>query len=71
MLAIISGLNNVSVMRLKKSWKALPNKSLDTFCDLEVLMDNKQNYRAYRKKLSEVSGPTLPYFGMLMYNEEF
>lgn len=63
MLEIISGLNNVAVSRLKKTWRALPSKSIEKFKELELLMDNQKNYSLYRSRLSEVTGTALPYFG--------
>src|SRR3990167_5400366 len=65
LLEILSGINNYSVQRLKKTWKALPSKFREKFSEMEELMDNRLNYANYRKKLAECSkdASVLPYFG--------
>ncbi len=56
LMEVISGLNNSSVQRLKSVWKQLDEKTLQSFEELEELMDVKQNYKTYRDTISELLG---------------
>jgi len=63
-LEIISGLNNVAVSRLKRTWKA--SKMDKRFEELERIMETRRNYGRYRQCLVDATGPVLPYFGVFL-----
>ena len=63
-LEVLAGLSNVSVARLKKTWKA--SKAKRRVNELEVIMDNRKNYSNYRQRLKESTGAQLPYFGVYL-----
>lgn len=48
MFAILSGLGNMSVNRLRQTWTRVPNRYLKIFRDLETVMDPSQNMKNYR-----------------------
>jgi hypothetical protein len=66
-MEILGGLNLHPIQRLKETWKALPEKYLQTFHNLESLMENRFNYKAYREALKICKPPVLPYLGMLLF----
>ncbi|ELR23171.1 RasGEF domain containing protein [Acanthamoeba castellanii str. Neff] len=69
MMEILSGLNNISISRLKDTWRQVPEKYKAYFEELEAVMDNQQNFHRYREQLAkreEAREPTLPYFGLFL-----
>jgi len=70
-MSILAGLNYSSVQRLKKSWKTVPAKLMQTFAHLEELMSNAKNYQAYRMALNDAGWPKLPYFGVFLRDLQF
>lgn len=55
MMEILSGLNNVSISRLKNIWRQVPEKYKGYFEELEFVMDNQQNFSRYRDHLAKYS----------------
>ena len=62
-MAVLSGLNNVSVQRLKKSWKQVTEKPLEKWGELSVLLDTKNNYSQYRNVIDAATPPVIPFLG--------
>ncbi|KXJ21462.1 Rap guanine nucleotide exchange factor 2 [Exaiptasia diaphana] len=62
--AIISGLSNMSVRRLKSTWDKLPTRYNKMYEDLENLMDPSRSMFKYRSLLNNdnVSPPLIPFF---------
>lgn len=48
-MAILSGLNNSAVRRLQKTWNHVNPKLIEAFMELETLMSDAGNFRAYRE----------------------
>lgn len=44
----------------------MPSKYIDTFKELEDLMDCKQNFYSYREELKKYDFPAFPYFGIFL-----
>ncbi|KAJ1506464.1 hypothetical protein HMI54_005062 [Coelomomyces lativittatus] len=69
-MAIIAGLNNASVLRLKETWRELSSKSLNTYRGLESLFSQSHNYSQYRQVLAALDRdrktPFVPFFGLFM-----
>ncbi|KAJ6242916.1 guanine nucleotide exchange factor [Anaeramoeba flamelloides] len=63
---IIAGLSSSGVFRLKKTWKALPNKLKNLWVDLNQLMRGETNYKVIRQILQTIDPPALPYIGMFL-----
>lgn len=70
-MAVVSGLNNSSVQRLRKTWKGLPERQTSRWDELSLLMDTKNNYRAYRAALSAASRPLVPFLGVILRDITF
>lgn len=65
--AIISGLNNASVYRLKQTWEKMRKKKVyQVLLDCEELLDPSSNFSLYRKTLSTIDQPIIPYMGVYL-----
>ena len=71
LMAVLAGLNHISVQRLKKSWAVIASKYRDAFHRLEALMAPRSNYRAYRRLLKTSQPPVIPYLGVLLRDLTF
>jgi len=73
LMEMLAGLNRGSVQRLKKTWSAVSSSALDTFAELNTLMDPKHNFKNYREMVKKsLSGPyCLPYIGMYLRDITF
>lgn len=76
MMAILSGLNNASVRRLKKTWSLVAAKHVDTLHQMEELMASAYNYRRYRTIIAEIDkeprpGPIVPFIGLFLRDLTF
>lgn len=65
-LEIVGGLSMHVVLRLKKAWKALPQKYQQMWDSINLVMSPRQNYLALRKHMKTVESPALPYFGLYL-----
>ncbi|KAJ3359012.1 hypothetical protein GGF32_009704 [Allomyces javanicus] len=70
-MAIIAGLNNSGVLRLKQSWEAMQDKYKQRYADLEQLMAQTHNFRSYRAVIDgmEHDGfrhPFVPFMGLFL-----
>lgn len=63
LFALLAGLNNTAVSRLKLSWEKAPKKDLAKFKKLMELVDNEGNYGAYRRLIRKCRPPLVPYLG--------
>lgn len=77
-MEILAGLNMVVVSRLKESWSHLSQRYLDVFDELNSLMDHKNNYATYRRRLvADISNhnweqsPVIPYLGVFLRDLKF
>ena len=59
LLAIISGLNLVSVSRLKATWEAVDSKRTKQLEELEAFLSPANNYKAYRAHMDDTDYPQL------------
>ena len=63
--AIIAGLQSVSTSRLSNTWERIRRKVRQKHESLTHLFDIKRNHKAYRKVLSQISAPVVPYLGLI------
>jgi hypothetical protein len=77
-MEILAGLNMTVVSRLKEAWSHLSQKYLDVFDELNALMDHKNNYGVYRRRLTEELAnhnweqlPVIPYLGIFLRDLKF
>eukprot|EP00002_Diphylleia_rotans_P020729 TRINITY_DN4023_c0_g1_i4.p1 TRINITY_DN4023_c0_g1~~TRINITY_DN4023_c0_g1_i4.p1 ORF type:complete len:1259 (+),score=339.80 TRINITY_DN4023_c0_g1_i4:62-3838(+) len=60
-MAILSGLSQSSIHRLRVSFEELPSKVEQTWKDLQELMSNQMSFKKYRQALSTARLPCIPY----------
>mmetsp|Transcript_9047 Transcript_9047/g.37312 ORF Transcript_9047/g.37312 Transcript_9047/m.37312 type:complete len:449 (-) Transcript_9047:55-1401(-) len=70
-MAVLGGLNNVSVQRLKKSWKATNEKQQEKWSELSLLLDTKNNYSQYRSVVAAATPPVIPFLGVYLRDLTF
>ncbi|KAI9148605.1 hypothetical protein H9P43_010086 [Blastocladiella emersonii ATCC 22665] len=70
-VAIVAGLNNSAVLRLKQTWEGIQEKYRQTFQDLEDLVSQTHNFKNYRHALDTMAHegfrqPFIPFFGLFV-----
>ncbi|PRP89263.1 hypothetical protein PROFUN_02137 [Planoprotostelium fungivorum] len=70
-LAIISGLNNFAVQRLKGMWNAISERARMDYKYLDDLMSPASNFRLYQEDMATRKGAVVPYIGVLMRDFTF
>ena len=70
-MAIITGLYLASIQRLKRTWKGLPKKTLDSFEAITELFSHSRNYTVYRTHVAAQPPPINPYLGIYLRDLTF
>ena len=68
-ISIISGLSNSSVSRMKRTWKTLNPKDIETYKELSALLE--KNSKEYRNALHIATPPCIPYLGVHLQDLTF
>jgi son of sevenless len=63
MVAIISGLNNPPIRRLKRTWEQVNTKFMSLLGACEMTIDTGKNFANYRTTLAKVAPPCVPFIG--------
>jgi len=76
LMAVLSGLNNSSVRRLKRTWALITPKALKELGQLEEVMAGTHNFGKYREVLARIeaeedSGPCIPFLGLILRDLTF
>ncbi|WWC86359.1 uncharacterized protein L201_001233 [Kwoniella dendrophila CBS 6074] len=71
MFAVLAGLNSSTILRLKKTWDALPTKYKVTIERLRGVIEHTKNHAAYRARLREAPTPCLPFLGLILTDITF
>lgn len=71
MVAIISGLENSSVFRLKHAWNEVSEEDKQTKERCQAVMNTKHSYKEYRTALHATTSATIPYFGVHLQDLTF
>lgn len=71
LMAIIAGINNSSIRRLKHTTKELPKSSARKLKELEIVMNAEASYKQYRNQLNAVTPPVIPYIGVVLMDLTF
>eukprot|EP00028_Trichosphaerium_sp_Am-I-7-wt_P004832 CAMPEP_0168525882 /NCGR_PEP_ID=MMETSP0405-20121227/11593_1 /TAXON_ID=498012 /ORGANISM="Trichosphaerium sp, Strain Am-I-7 wt" /LENGTH=624 /DNA_ID=CAMNT_0008548531 /DNA_START=1 /DNA_END=1875 /DNA_ORIENTATION=+ len=67
LMAIVAALHNSAIFRLHDTWQYLPERSMNMFNALALLMNGNAgegNFCYYRKAIQEVTCPRVPYLGL-------
>ena len=70
-MAIVAGLNNAPILRLKHTKARLAPAAVASLEDAERFFRNQRNYLTYRAALRAATPPCLPYFGMYLQDLTF
>ncbi|KAL6049434.1 putative Smooth muscle caldesmon [Balamuthia mandrillaris] len=62
--ALLAGLNNTAISRLKQSWEKIPKKVMKKYHNLMTLVDTDKNYQTYRQTLVKTKPPLVPYLAL-------
>lgn len=71
LMTIISALQSVNIMRLRKTWEGLNARYLATFQKLKSLLSMEKNYTNYRAELRANQVPCIPYLGLFLTDLTF
>ncbi|KAI9218435.1 ras guanine nucleotide exchange factor domain-containing protein [Blastocladiella britannica] len=71
LVAIVAGLNNSAVTRLKQTWEGVSDKRRATFMEMEELVAQTHNFKSYRHVLDTMEHegwrhPFVPFFGLFL-----
>lgn len=71
LMTIISALQSVNIMRLRKTWEILSPRYVAMFNELKSILSMEKNYASYRAKLRANEIPTIPYLGLYLTDLTF
>lgn len=66
LMAIICSLNSSHILRLKRTWEALSQKTKTTLENLKGIVEVSRNYATLRQRLQEHVPPCLPFVGLYL-----
>ena len=71
--AFITGFNNGSVRRLRRTWDQVSSRAQNSLADLEDLMSQDKSFSAYRKHLNKVPRTvcSIPLLSLILRDIEF
>ncbi|KAI3646294.1 hypothetical protein MP228_009222 [Amoeboaphelidium protococcarum] len=69
--AVISGLTSYNVQQFIPSTKQANKKYQDKLAQLQAIVSENDNYAEYRKVMSQVNPPAIPFFGVVIYDTSY
>ncbi|KAM7081831.1 LOW QUALITY PROTEIN: rap guanine nucleotide exchange factor-like 1 [Ciconia maguari] len=69
--AVIIGLNNAAISRLRLTWEKLPGKFKNLFRKFENLTDPCRNHKTYREVLAKMKPPLIPFVPLILKDLTF
>uniref|UniRef100_A0A8C3T0N2 Rap guanine nucleotide exchange factor like 1 n=1 Tax=Chelydra serpentina TaxID=8475 RepID=A0A8C3T0N2_CHESE len=69
--AVVMGLDNAAVSRLRLTWEKLPGKFKNLFRKFETLTDPCRNHKTYREVLSKMNPPLIPFVPLILKDLTF
>ncbi|KAM9002314.1 rap guanine nucleotide exchange factor-like 1 [Sarcophilus harrisii] len=69
--AVIMGLDNAAVGRLRLTWEKLPGKFKNLFRKFENLTDPCRNHKSYREVVSKMKPPVIPFVPLILKDLTF
>lgn len=70
-LTIVSALQSVSIMRLRKTWEMLSPRYQELFASLKAIVLPEKNFVAYRSRIRQQDIPCVPYLGVYLTDLTF
>uniref|UniRef100_A0A4W4E6V2 Ras-GEF domain-containing protein n=1 Tax=Electrophorus electricus TaxID=8005 RepID=A0A4W4E6V2_ELEEL len=70
-LAVVLGLDNPAVSRLRLTWEGLPGKFRKQFQQFESIADPSRNHKSYRDLLASLRAPLIPFTPLLLKDLTF
>ncbi|KAI0244492.1 hypothetical protein L0F63_001103 [Massospora cicadina] len=71
LVSIVSALQTSAVIRLRQTWKLVPEKHMLTMERLHELTNHARNYQALRKHLRVATTPCIPFLGIYLTDLTF
>ena len=71
LMAILAGLNDSCVHRLKWTKSEMASKWIHLYDDMQALMTSEGNHKMYRMALHQVNPPCIPYLGVYLTDLTF
>ncbi|KAH8693153.1 putative ras guanine-nucleotide exchange protein [Talaromyces proteolyticus] len=71
LMAIICSLNSSTIVRLKRTWELVSQKTKTTLESLKEVVDVSRNYAVLRQRLQNCAPPTLPFVGVYLTDLTF
>lgn len=68
---IMGALDSTPICRLSKTWSLVSAKTKLMFDGLRVITDSQRNFIGYRHKLKSVTGPCIPFLGIVLSDLKF
>uniref|UniRef100_H2RNY6 Rap guanine nucleotide exchange factor like 1 n=1 Tax=Takifugu rubripes TaxID=31033 RepID=H2RNY6_TAKRU len=70
-LAVVLGLDNPAVNRLRLTWEGLPGKFKKQFQQFESIADPSRNHKSYRDLITSLRPPLIPFTPLLLKDLTF
>ncbi|XP_061702055.1 rap guanine nucleotide exchange factor-like 1 isoform X2 [Syngnathoides biaculeatus] len=70
-LAVLLGLDNPALSRLRLTWEGLPGKFRKQFQQFESITDPSRNHKSYRDLISGLTPPLIPFTPLLLKDLTF
>jgi len=70
-IAILSGIGNSAVHRLKWTKEEMDRRSQNVLIELQKSMSSEQSYKNYRETLQSIVPPCIPYLGVYLTDLTF
>ncbi|XP_077940398.1 rap guanine nucleotide exchange factor-like 1 [Gasterosteus aculeatus] len=70
-LAVVLGLDNPAVSRLRLTWEGLPGKFRKQFQQFESVADPSRNHKSYRDLITSLRPPLIPFTPLLLKDLTF
>ncbi|KAL4659869.1 rap guanine nucleotide exchange factor-like 1 isoform X2 [Arapaima gigas] len=70
-LALVLGLDNPAVSRLRLTWEGLPGKFKKQFQQFEAIADPSRNHKSYRELIAGLRPPLIPFTPLLLKDLTF
>jgi len=71
LMSVMSALNSSTILRLKRTWEGLGNKSRMLFETMNKAVNHQRNYAEYRATLRHARTPCIPFLGVYLTDMTF